>query len=124
MAWAGATLPWPQANPVVVYVEFGESPRFTNQSLFQLVLLCGAAALPFFWAGMVVSLAITHYRAAIDRVYFYDLAGAGLAALVVGLAIGVLGGPGLVVGVAVLACTASWLFEPSRRATKRSMCSS
>ena len=104
------------ANPVVVYVEFGDSPRFTNQSGFQLVLLCGAAALPFFLAGMVVSLAITHYRAAIDRVYFYDLAGAGLAALVVGAAIGLLGGPGLVVGVAVLACVASWLFEPSPRA--------
>lgn len=104
------------ANPVVVYIEFGESPRFTNTTFFQLVLLCGIAALPFFYAGMVVSLAITHFRAAIDRVYFYDLAGAGLAALVVGLAIGVFGGPGLVVGVALLACIASYLFAPSRTA--------
>src|SRR5262245_24642026 len=104
------------ANPVVVYIEFGESPTFTNQTLFQLVLLCGAAALPFFFAGMVVSLAITHFRAAIDRVCFYDLAGAGLAALVVGLAIGLLGGPGLVVGVALLATLASVLFQPSRTA--------
>jgi spermidine synthase len=104
------------SNPVVVYIEFGESPTFTNQTLFQLVLLCGVAAMPFFWAGMVVSLAITHFRAAIDRVYFYDLAGAGLAALVVGLAIGLFGGPGLVVGVALLACVASVLFQRSTTA--------
>ena len=111
-----AALIYVLANPVVVYVEFGESPKLTNQSLLQLLLLCGFTALPFFFAGMVVSLAITHFRNAIDRVYFYDLIGAAAAALVVGLAIGEFGGPGLVVVVAVLACLAAWLFEPGRRA--------
>jgi hypothetical protein len=111
-----AALVYVLANPVVVYVEFGESPRLTNQTLLQLVLLCGFTALPFFFAGMVVSLAITHFRAAIDRVYFFDLVGAAAAALVVGLALGELGGPGVVVVVAVMACLAAWLFVPTRRA--------
>lgn len=111
-----AALVYVLANPVVVYIEFGESPKFTNQSLLQLVLLCGFTALPFFFAGMVVSLAITHFRNAIDRVYFFDLIGAASAALLVGLGLGEFGGPGLVVVVAVMACLAAWLFEPGRRA--------
>ncbi len=103
------------ANPVVVYVEFGESPKMTNISVLQLALLCGVTATPFFFAGLVVSLAITHYRNAIDRVYFFDLAGAGVAALAVGLAIRALGGPGLVASVAFLACAAAVLFSPGWR---------
>ena len=101
-----AALVYVLANPVVVYIEFGESPKFTNISLLQLILLCGFTALPFFFAGMVVSLAITHFRTAIDRVYFFDLIGAAAAALLVGLALGEFGGPGLVVVVAVMACLA------------------
>ena len=110
-----AALVYVLANPVVVYVEFGESPKLTNQTLLQLLLLCGFTALPFFFAGMVVSLAITHFRAAIDRVYFFDLIGAAAAALLVGVALGAFGGPGLVIVVAIMACLAAWLFEPSRR---------
>jgi hypothetical protein len=104
------------ANPVVVYNEMSTAPtRLTNISLLQLMLLCGASAAPFFFAGMVVSLAVAHYRKAIDRVYFFDLAGAGVAALVVGLVIRALGGPGLVVSVGVLACGAAVLFSPGWR---------
>lgn len=110
-----AALAYVLANPVVVYVEFGASPVLDHTNLLQLLLLCGFTALPFFFAGMVVSLAITHFRAAIDRVYFYDLCGAAVAALAVGLALGLLGGPGLVIAVAILACAAAWLFEPGRR---------
>lgn len=111
------TLVYVLANPVNVWGDFGDSPHLTNISLLQLALLCAVAALPFFYAGMVVSLAITHFRRHIDRVYFFDLAGAGLAALVVGIAIRALGGPGLVVAVAFLACLAGVLFAPGRRST-------
>jgi spermidine synthase len=62
----------------------------------------------------VVSLAITHYRAHVDRVYGWDLAGAGLAALAVGVSIRLFGGPGLVALVALLACIAGVLFDGLR----------
>jgi len=103
------------ANPMDAHVGLGESPRFTNVSVIQLVLLCGVTFLPFFFAGLVVSLAITHFRDHIDRVYVFDLAGASLAALGVGLSIRLLGGPGLVTTVAVLACGAGVLFSQTRR---------
>src|SRR5262245_15360249 len=42
--------------------------RFTSRMVFQVLLLCGATALPFFYAGVVVALAVTHYRREINRV--------------------------------------------------------
>ena len=103
------------ANPMDAHVGLGEAPKFTNISVIQLLLLCGVTFLPFFFAGTVVSLAITHFRRDIDRVYVFDLAGASLAALAVGLVIRLLGGPGLVTSVAVLACGAAVLFATTRR---------
>ncbi len=103
------------ANPIEAHVGLGESPRFTNISFLQLLMLCSVTILPFFFAGMVVSLAITHFRDHVDRVYTWDLAGASLAALLVGLAIRLLGGPALVVAVALLGATASLLLAPTRR---------
>ena len=109
------TLTYVLANPVIVYVEFGEPPQFTNVTFLQLLLLCGVAAVPFFFSGLVASIAITHFRAAVERVYFFDLVGAGSAAVLVGLLIAALGGPGLVAAVAFLACAAAVLFTPDRR---------
>lgn len=103
------------ANPMDAHVGLGEAPRFTNVSLLQLLLLCGATCLPFFFAGLVVSLAITHFRRDIDRVYAFDLAGASVAALAVGLLIRLLGGPALVTAIAALGCGAGALFVPGRR---------
>ncbi|HUQ01347.1 MAG TPA: hypothetical protein VM261_02575 [Kofleriaceae bacterium] len=116
--FAGATLlvlVYVLANPIQAHVGLGEAPRFTNVSFFQLALLCGVTVLPFFFAGMVVSLAITHFRAHVDRVYTWDLGGAGLAALLVGVAIRLLGGPALVVAVALLGAAAAMLLAPDRR---------
>lgn len=103
------------ANPIEAHVGLGEAPEFTNISFFQLVLLCGVTVLPFFFAGMVVSLAITHFRDHVDRVYTWDLGGAGLAALLVGVSIRVLGGPALVVAVALLGTGAGMLLSPGRK---------
>src|SRR5262245_51372504 len=93
------------ANPIDILIVTGsnQSPIFTHRTFLQLVLLFGISALPFFFAGMVVALAVAHYRNSIDRVYFYDLCGAALAALVAGVLLGLLGAPSLVLAIAVLA---------------------
>src|SRR5215813_4788834 len=44
------------ANPVVT--PGGDGSELSNQAIFQLLLLATFAGLPFFYAGMVVSLAI------------------------------------------------------------------
>jgi hypothetical protein len=104
------------ANPIDLGLDTGRASQFSTHVLLQLVLLNGVTALPFFFAGMVVSLAILHFREHIGRVYFFDLTGAALAALVAGVLLGALGGPSLVLGVAVLALAGAALFRTPRGA--------
>ncbi len=110
------TLAYTMANPIEILIVVGsnERPRFTNTAQLQMFLLVGITALPFFFSGMVVSLAITHYRRFIGRVYSYDLAGAALAAAVVGLLISWLGGVDLALLVAVVAVGGAVLFKTPR----------
>ncbi len=91
------------------------SPPFTERTYLQLILLNGFAALPFFYAGTVVSLTVLHFRAHIDRVYFYDLTGAATAALLAGVLLGIFGGPTLIIVLAVLTVAGAMLFDPTPR---------
>jgi len=101
------------ANPIDIVIVTGTNqiPVFTSRTVLQLILLNGTAALPFFFAGMVVALAVSHYRAQIDRLYFYDLCGAGMAALLAGTMLGIFGGPSLLIVVGVLALVGAALFQ-------------
>lgn len=96
------------ANPVF---GGGAVPPWSTRVFWQLVLLIVFTALPFFFAGVVVSLALTFFRANVNRVYFYDLAGAAAAALVCGVALGTLGGPTTVIFAATTALVAAALFQ-------------
>lgn len=104
------------ANPIDVLFYFGTNrvPEFQPRQFWQLVLLVCFSAAPFFFAGLVVSLSLTVYQQQINRVYFADLAGAALAALVAGLFLRLLGGPDAVLSIAVLALVAAQLFAPRR----------
>jgi spermidine synthase len=109
--FAGATilsLIFTTANPVF---GGGEVPEWSSRVFWQLVLLIVFTALPFFFAGVVVSLALTFFRANVNRVYFYDLVGAALAALVAGVVLGLFGGPTTVLFAAAIALVAAALFQ-------------
>ena len=120
--WTVLALAYVLANPiesVTDAVGIVSSDAFTRRTFLQFVLLNAVVALPFFHAGVVVALAITHYQQAIERVYFYDLIGAGLAALGAGLLLGLLGGPTLVLVVAALAMAGAWLLDAGPGARRR-----
>ena len=89
--------------------------KFTSRLVFQVLLLNGVTALPFFYAGVVIALAVTHYRREINRVYAWDLGGAGLAALLAGVLLGIFGGPTLVLVIAFLALAAVYLLGGTSR---------
>jgi spermidine synthase len=111
--FAGATLlalVFTTANPIF---GGGQVPAWSSRVFWQLTLLIGFTALPFFFAGVVVSLALTFYRQNVNRVYFYDLLGAALAALTGGLLLGLFGGPTTVIVAAALALVAAALFQPA-----------
>ena len=61
-----------------------------------------ASALPFFFSGAVVSTAVAEAIQRIDRVYFFDLLGAGAGCLVLVPFLNYFGGPNTVIAVSVL----------------------
>ncbi|HLL22666.1 MAG TPA: hypothetical protein VK427_11065, partial [Kofleriaceae bacterium] len=89
----------------------GEVPSWSIRVFWQLVMLIVATALPFYFAGVVVSLALSFFKENVNRVYFYDLVGAACAALTGGILIGVFGGPTTVLVTVLLALVAAALFE-------------
>ncbi len=117
--FAGATIllvVYVLANPMDILIVTGtnQAPLFTKKAFLQLMLLIGFSSLPFFYSGMVVSLAVTRFREDINRLYFFDLVGAAVAALLAGLLLGLFGGPSLVILIALLAVVGAAMFERPR----------
>ena len=87
-----------------------------------LALVYFAAALPFFLAGTVVSLAISEAVERVDRAYFFDLAGAASGCLLLIPFLNLFGGPNTVItaGVIYAVSAAVWFHQAGgyrRRAT-------
>lgn len=75
-----------------------------------LALIYFTTALPFFVSGAIVSLAISETIERVNRVYFFDLAGAAAGCLLLVPLLNYLGGPNTAIAVAVLfaATAAIW----------------
>ncbi|HEY6032879.1 MAG TPA: hypothetical protein VIV58_01430 [Kofleriaceae bacterium] len=93
----------------------GTVPQISTGMVLHLVALILLTALPFFFAGVVVSLALTWFRDDVNRVYFFDLAGAAGAALIGGVVLGLVGGPTAVIVAAVAGLIGAALFDASWR---------
>jgi hypothetical protein len=83
-----------------------ESPA-NAATLLLLVLL---STVPFFGTGCVLATALAGFAGSAGTVYAADLVGAGLGAALAPAAIGLLGGPGMVVGAAAATAAGSLLF--------------
>lgn len=83
-------------------------------TLASLAWIYGAAALPFFFSGCTITLAITAWSSRISRLYLYDLAGAALGCVALVPLLGTLGAIDTVLLVAALSLAGGFLM--SRRA--------
>ncbi len=88
---------------------------YSPQNLALMLLIYLLAALPFLTGGLVITLAISRYASRINAVYAADLMGAALGCLVLIPLLNTIGAPGVVVGAALLAAFAAWLFAPDER---------
>ena len=81
-----------------------------NPSAWYLALIYFTCALPFFVAGAVVSLAVSETIDRVNRVYFFDLAGAAGGCLLLVPLLNTFGGPDTTIVAAVLfaAAAAIW----------------
>ena len=106
-------LAYAMANPMDIIIVTGSNaiPEFTSRQAWQLILLVGITSLPFFYSGMVVSLALAHFRTDTGRIYAWDLAGAAIAAASTGLVLSIFGGPSAVLFTMVVAVVGAALFD-------------
>ena len=74
-----------------------------------------AAAVPFFLAGTIVSIAIDEAIERVHRAYFFDLAGAAVGCLLLILFLDVAGGPGAVIAAAAVYAIAAALWYNQAR---------
>jgi predicted membrane-bound spermidine synthase len=80
-------------------------------TLVSLAWIYGAAALPFFFAGCVVTLAITAWARDISRLYLFDLGGAAAGCLALVPMLGLLGAVDTVLLVPVVALLGGFLLS-------------
>jgi len=97
---------------LVVVLEYPISPYLSGAGIVtSLSAVYGTAALPFFFAGWAVTLAVTRFAGRIGRLYWFDLAGAGAGCLLFIPSVNALGAVDTVFAVAGLAGLAAILFD-------------
>ena len=84
-----------------------------------LVAIYLASAIPFFLAGIVVSLAISESIERVDRAYFFDLAGAAAGCLLLIPFLDYFGGPNTVISAAVFYAVAAAIWFNLAGGSKR-----
>lgn len=86
----------------------------TSQPIYILVYYI-LLSIPFFIAGMIISIAITLSSKDVNKIYFFDLIGASIGCLLPLMIFPLFGGTGPLLASSILALTASVFFLPSRR---------
>ncbi|MBE2219465.1 MAG: class I SAM-dependent methyltransferase [Ignavibacteria bacterium] len=66
--------------------------------------------LPFFLAGLIIGQLFTRFKQSINKLYFYDLIGAGLGCFAFILVLPVFGGSGGIAAASIIACIATLIF--------------
>jgi len=98
---------------VVVVLAQGKSP-----TPGYLTLTYFAAALPFFGAGTIVSLVVSETIERVNRIYFFDLAGAAGGCLLLVFLLEAFGGPNTTIVAAVLFAAAAAVWHSMSGAVK------
>ncbi len=107
--WFAASIPVVLA--LILWLDFQFD--FTLRQLGRVLLLYGIPAIPFFFGGLCISLAITHLAENVSRLYSFDLAGAACGCLLVIPLLDLLGGPQAMLAIAGLAGASCWLLAGS-----------
>ena len=89
-----------------------------NPSAGYLALTYFAAALPFFGAGTIISLAVSETISRVNRIYFFDLAGAAGGCILLVFLLNTFGGPDTTIVAAVLFAAAAAVWHSMSGSTK------
>ena len=86
-----------------------------HRQLFFMPLYFIVAAIPFFWSGLAISLLLTRGSNEVNRLYAYDLVGAGIGCALVTFTIPKFGGSGAVLFSAFVGALAAICFSARTR---------
>jgi hypothetical protein len=115
-ALTGAAMP----AALVVMLAVPPGLSLSLEIVFSFMIFTAAAAMPFFFSGIVVCLAMTRSSAPIGRVYLADLAGAAAGAPAAIAMLPMVGAPGAILLCAAISFLAAAAFaEPDRIAIRR-----
>lgn len=84
---------------------FVDSSQFLYLPVYYVVI-----TLPFFLAGLIIGQLFTRFKTSINKLYFYDLIGAGLSCFVFILVLPKFGGSGGIAVASLIACAGTLLF--------------
>jgi len=98
-----------------LFVVIGNPITLDNaaENYLRLIKIYCATAMPFFFAGCAVTLAITRFAGDINRLYLFDLAGAALGCFLLIPLLNLLGAINLVVWIGVIGTASAILFSAS-----------
>ena len=121
-AWCAAlTVSLLVVPALLVRLNYTSNSSITLRFALTLALASLLSALPFFAAGMVITLSITRYTRWIHRVYASDLLGAGLGAVAVVPALWQVPAPLLLAAIGLVAAAAVLLCAESRAGRRAAM---
>src|SRR6266404_2534257 len=108
------------SNLLSLYVILSNPLTFETgpENYYRLARIYTAAALPFFFAGCAVTLAITRLAKEISRLYLFDLAGAALGCLLLIPVLNFIGAINIVLLVSAVAAISGVLFGASTAGTR------
>ncbi|HEY3135879.1 MAG TPA: hypothetical protein VGL29_07610 [Blastocatellia bacterium] len=111
-----AAMSFALSNLFSLYVILSNPLTFETgpENYYRLAKIYGAAALPFFFAGCAVTLAITRLASEISKLYLFDLAGAALGCLLLIPVLNFIGAINIVLLVSALGALAGVLFGSSK----------
>lgn len=127
IGWIGIALACLVPLTFLIYLQIPFQPVLMNriawmeaQQLLWLILIYLDLGLPFFFSGMILSLALAGWSEEAGRIYWADLTGASLGCLFSVLALNSLGGVNTLLAVGVLLGIANLCFNAAWR-PRRSM---
>lgn len=116
----GFTVSTSGALAVLAHLRVGLTYTPSNIAVMGITYLL--SALPFFFGGAVVSIAISRINRRVNAIYASDLIGAGLACLVLMPALNLVGAPRTVLYAGIVGgLSAAWFFENTRRGRRTAL---